>query len=360
MKTLRYYLSDLHLSDQRAIDRDASWFSPAHHEPELLRFLESEILAKASQVKEVVLLGDTFDNWQVPMEEVPPTYPEIFAANPRVMGALGELLARGIRLVITPGNHDYDLDEAQVKAALPGVIFAPTHVDTHPMVHAEHGHELTFFNSTMLDGRPNRPVGYFFGRMGPGRLPHGHSPRAVVRHLLVDRTLRRCFQPDFVADIMAKIFRAGGLGPGDRFVLDKDESISVAEVLKAYQSVGATLPIRERFWRLSQRPLSLVGSAARLGTQHQKPVVILGHTHGVGISLRRNGTWYANSGAWCQRSKSALLLEEDSEGVTLRALITQGGVTQVHAAQHVPRPQDSACPAQAPQLWHPEAEEHSH
>lgn len=114
-------ISDIHMNDQRSMDGQWSWF--IDNQPYLIEYLDNLIDHK-DQYKELVLLGDLFD------EEVTPLPLPTFAVdgdavsekeylraiaavdeNKEVLDKIKEVQSAGIQVVYVPGNHDSGLDE---------------------------------------------------------------------------------------------------------------------------------------------------------------------------------------------------------------------------------------------------------
>lgn len=71
-----------------------------------------DFLLASADVEEVILLGDTMDNWVCPVDEIPPTFEEIVQAdvNMEVVQSLKALAKhKEIKLIYMPGNHDMSI-----------------------------------------------------------------------------------------------------------------------------------------------------------------------------------------------------------------------------------------------------------
>ena len=78
MSGKRIFISDIHLGDDARYgdpvpDRRARFF-PSEHRDRLLNFLDKQIITEKDNVKDLVLLGDVFDTWVCPFDDLPPTY----------------------------------------------------------------------------------------------------------------------------------------------------------------------------------------------------------------------------------------------------------------------------------------------
>ncbi|MEM1349676.1 MAG: metallophosphoesterase [Myxococcota bacterium] len=326
-RTRRLFLSDLHLSSRAASASGRSWWGVPGRKRRLLAYLDGEVLGCAQDLREVVLLGDIFDNWLAPMCAEPPTYAEMLAANQDVLVRLALLLERGVNVVFIPGNHDYDLDVWALEAALPGATVREC-FEVPGVLHARHGHEHTMFNSCDLDEVEGRPLGYFFGRMGEELLPGGESTSALIRYFLRG-ALNNVHRADFVGRVMRVVFETARVTARDVFVMDDGQELRVADVLERYALSAARMPLAERLWRLAEKPKHLGGSARRHVHASGCPIVLLGHTHDAVLKpLRAGNVWLANCGAWCQEVAHVIEVIEHDPGapveVTLRRVDEDG------------------------------------
>lgn len=294
-------VSDWHLSARRLYEAGRAWFRPRAHRDRLLRFLDAEVLAPARRPGTLLLLGDIFDDWQTPIEQAPPTWDEVLESNPALVAALAEASAQGVEVIWTPGNHDFELDRATLRAHLPGLRVTERLVWPGALW-AEHGHELTLLNATDLEPREGRPLGYFLGRLHD-RLPCGFGPRSLW-HYIRRGALRRVWGPNYLGDILAAGFGVAGVAPGDEVVL-RPGAVTARELVARYSMAGHRLPVRARIWRLLQRPLAMCPAAALEARRAGCPVVVMGHTHEAGI-WRLPGVLGVNAGAWCQAHAHAV------------------------------------------------------
>ncbi len=175
-------ISDVHLGEQRSVTNGYGWFSKN------AAALESLLdLAMASpQVKQLVILGDLFDEWIVPYRFPPfdnaagiytsADYFHAVAASPVNAGVISRFRAMAaggeIDLVYIPGNHDMLLTKEVLQDIIPGIIWQG---DTTGLGHyspvgemvMEHGHRYDFFNCPQPLANPGHmlPPGYFVSRL---------------------------------------------------------------------------------------------------------------------------------------------------------------------------------------------------
>lgn len=162
-------LSDVHLGT----DAPTVWFQPSVHGPALERVLRW-VVDQAPAIRELVLLGDIVDLWTYPIDEVPPTFADIVAANPDVLGPDGLLAACLDALdgavTYVPGNHDLGLTAEEValvrsRSGRHVRLVDAVPYEVAPGVLAEHGHHHTMFNAPIEHGPwAPLPLGYFVTR----------------------------------------------------------------------------------------------------------------------------------------------------------------------------------------------------
>lgn len=176
-RSLVVIISDLHIGDQRSIDNGYGWL--IKNRDMLTNFLNQ--LASHPSVKELVIAGDMFDEWVVPMEYEtfngfgPDQEGEskfldsIAAANPAVISAVNNIIASGVKVTYVPGNHDMLVTEDDMNRLFPGInqqrdapgmgAYSP---DELPEVVIEHAHRYDFYNAPdMISNRiPYSPEDY--------------------------------------------------------------------------------------------------------------------------------------------------------------------------------------------------------
>ncbi|MEZ5204289.1 MAG: metallophosphoesterase [Acidimicrobiales bacterium] len=176
-------LSDIHLGT----DVPTVWFQPSVHGEPLDRILRW-VVEQAAHIRELVLLGDVVDLWTYPASMVPPTFADIVAAHPDVLGPDGSIAAclDALDGAVTyiPGNHDMGVtaeEAAMVHSGRSGraLRFAEGVYRPTDDVLLEHGHHHTLFNApSELSPWAPLPLGYFVTRavatawtrdLGPGQ-----------------------------------------------------------------------------------------------------------------------------------------------------------------------------------------------
>lgn len=175
-------ISDIHMGDERASDRNYCWFGK---NAEALESLLDSILY-GNQVRQLVIQGDLFDEWIVPYS-VSPFDPEsginnsleyfkAIAESPINVGIFDKLKAiaalQDIELIYIPGNHDMKMMQEYLEEIIPGIIWKGD-VDglgsysPSDGIIMEHGHRYDFFNCPQPLVNPGHelPPGYFISRL---------------------------------------------------------------------------------------------------------------------------------------------------------------------------------------------------
>lgn len=187
----RIFISDIHLGDKRSWEGDGHqypyvWINK--NIPILTNFLDE--LATFENVKEVVILGDLFDQWIIPADSAPGINLDEISSNPKnikVINKLNALQQREIALTYVPGNHDMPCSKDDIpikKEALKKIFSEMTYVcdeSTAPprvvyrigALVAEHGHMYCLCNAPdwsedltlPILHKSFLPLGYFISRL---------------------------------------------------------------------------------------------------------------------------------------------------------------------------------------------------
>jgi UDP-2,3-diacylglucosamine pyrophosphatase LpxH len=181
-RTLIACISDIHCGDERAINGDYSWFGKnADALEDFLEFIEGN-----SEIKELVILGDLFDEWLVPYGIAPfdsslfiTNSKEYFKAiasasvNAGVFSKLNNIANTGdIDVIYVSGNHDMLMTEDILNEIIPNAIWKSDveglgKYKPVPEILMEHGHRYDFFNcpQPLVNENHILPPGYFISRL---------------------------------------------------------------------------------------------------------------------------------------------------------------------------------------------------
>jgi len=186
-------ISDIHMGDQRSAALKYCWFT--RNEAALDSLLD--VVMTSPQVRQLVILGDLFDEWVVPYRISPfdsqagihdsrDYFLSIANAdvNQDIISKLRTIAAGGIiQLIYVPGNHDMLLTEEVLQEIIPGILWEGDspglgHYSPVSEIIMEHGHRYDFFNCPQPLSNPGHmlPPGYFVSRLdAEGLMEHGSS-----------------------------------------------------------------------------------------------------------------------------------------------------------------------------------------
>ena len=183
-------ISDLHLGV------DGRFAETEKNKPALVEFLKQ--IKDSPNVKELVILGDLFDGWFLPMDyKLPATtgafFDAVAANNKPIVDAINAIIKGGqIKVSYAPGNHDLLMTQADLQRILPGINQARDDIQglgayttgANSEIVMEHGHRWNLFCAP--DTISNRditknntsilPPGYFFTRIATSSVIEGQPP----------------------------------------------------------------------------------------------------------------------------------------------------------------------------------------
>ncbi|MCP4653822.1 MAG: hypothetical protein GY856_00235 [bacterium] len=313
----RIFISDIHLSSQQLYEHrrpdgsSAAWYDPGAYRTRLLGFLDKHVLGKAEFVKDLVILGDLFDNWVCPADVEPPTWDELIESNKPEMKAFRAAVQEGIHLFYIPGNHDFDAADSRVEDAVAGLRVIEAYSGAG-RTHAEHGHAYTLFNSRdfLNDPRYGRPVGYFIARLAATIPGSGRTFEDYLSY--VDDVVEALTSPAALVDaIIEALAEKAGV---DEIVMPGGAAITIDGVKERYghlceQRKVGLFGLRDRLFGRDY----LRTTADQLCKRYGRNLVLFGHTHDAGISKDKVGhehRIYANSGTWCLEKAHCVIVRK--------------------------------------------------
>ncbi|MCX6285635.1 MAG: metallophosphoesterase [Bacteroidetes bacterium] len=192
-------ISDIHMGDPRSVVYGYCWF---YKNAAALESLLNVVLT-SDHVRQLVILGDLFDEWVVPYRISPfdsaagiNTSRDYFlsiansAVNINVINKLKAIASSGaIQLIYVPGNHDMLLTQDILQEIIPGVIWKGDssglgHYSPLSEMIMEHGHRYDFFNCPQPLSNQGHilPPGYFISRLdAEGLMEHGSLNRKELK-----------------------------------------------------------------------------------------------------------------------------------------------------------------------------------
>jgi UDP-2,3-diacylglucosamine pyrophosphatase LpxH len=179
-------ISDLHLGI------DDSFSETVANKTNLVNFLNQ---LTASDVDELVIDGDLFDQWFVPTSYDQPAdlkefFTKVAANNKTVVDAIKNVMKSGIKVTYIPGNHDLLLTDEILAELIPGINqirdvagLGTYRTGLRSEIVIEHGHRYNTFcapdnlsNKEMTGSFPSiLPPGYFFTRVAATSVSEGKS-----------------------------------------------------------------------------------------------------------------------------------------------------------------------------------------
>ncbi len=327
MSGKRVFISDIHLGDDaRYMDPDPARrarFFPSKHRDRLLNFLDKQIMNEKDKVQELVLLGDVFDTWVCPFDELPPTYDSIFGSreNKPILEGFSRIAASNINLSYVHGNHDYDLTDTRLQAAIPGIITQPgAYQEPDLGLYAEHGHRFTLFNQSFPEVAGGLPIGYPITRLAEHLGGYVRGFKDLVGYLDEAFDLASGCENIYEAILEGLAERAHA----EQIIMPGPTEISIEQVKSIYKNLPYhDEPLRVGIKLASEGDLEKFGD--QLSEQHNYKVVVLGHTHTAKIdkdSLLVKDRVYVNSGNWCGKEAHCVVIEPGDHGRTAASLLS--------------------------------------
>ncbi len=170
------FISDVHIGPRGKDGSDAGWFFGVY---EIYLTILLHKIAHDRRVRELVFVGDLFDDWLYPPGTRPISIRETIAAwkDSLFMAPLRACVERLDAVWYLPGNHDMrvrqeDFTDLAVGDKTLKIVdreeFSKGHLlSCGTVLSVEHGHEADFFNAT--DAHPEAirglPLGYFVARL---------------------------------------------------------------------------------------------------------------------------------------------------------------------------------------------------
>ncbi|HOX46217.1 MAG TPA: metallophosphoesterase [Myxococcota bacterium] len=180
------FISDVHIGLRR---HRSEWFGKEHVKP-LCDFL-GWVSTRGDEVKDLVILGDFFDNWVCPAGAVPPTIADIIGAAPNrpIWAMLHRCLRNLTHVYYVKGNHDMDTTQADLDLlADPRSGKAPQLINSYldGVLVGEHGHAEAMFNAPdrVHDPVNGVPLGYFITRVLAKTTQAADCPAAIGSYLV--------------------------------------------------------------------------------------------------------------------------------------------------------------------------------
>ncbi|NCA76915.1 MAG: hypothetical protein EOM90_11310 [Alphaproteobacteria bacterium] len=337
-------ISDIHMGEARGIAQNYCWFS--ENQKALTVLLDDVIAGK--QVRDVLILGDLFDEWTIPYRDLPfdttsgirnsvDYFRSVATApvNKPVIDRLRAIASDGnMKLVYIPGNHDMLLDRQTLEEIIPGVIWQADskglgRYSPLPEMVMERGHRYDFFCCPQPLINPGQilPPGFFVSRLDAQGLKDRIAATLIAKkdaaaglEFLLAWTLAYEYvvvqysmtvHPDSANILMTGI--DGIPGPCSFNGIRDMYNASIEEKWPATQTMNGTpvpIPVAMALLNsMSDLFLTAVYEYMSPLAPVKYKVVVFGHTHDPVLKVYSNGTEpagiYANSGSWINQELSS-------------------------------------------------------
>lgn len=308
--TKRIFISDVHVG----IRGKKEWFKDKHKK-NLVDFLNM-VAGQRENVKDLVLLGDFFENWMAPVdagEEELPTIENVLAypENEEILDALKACVDNLTNVFYVNGNHDLHVTGDDLKMFTTNgkqIKHIPFYYSG--LMYAEHGSRFAMFNARdkMHDPHEGYPLGYFITRIiASSKVPHD-SPRAVFSY--VDDLLEAAFTTQTLAQsVIEALMELANLKPDDMISMPAPRRpLTIREIQLRYAKLWdrwvEKFGHRYALHSVQAEMGSLGWFGDRLCKKKGYKVAILGHTHESELDkdwflVKDRG--YANAGHWCTK-----------------------------------------------------------
>ncbi|HDH53600.1 MAG TPA: hypothetical protein ENH24_03855 [Nitrospirae bacterium] len=355
-RTSRIFVSDLHMGDAESLNPPGGlhpygWLY-ADRAKMFADFLELKL--KGPMVKELIILGDLFDEWVCPtvLDPVPPPTSLLnqfqkIARSSQNTAVITNLRAIAdsddIDLIYVPGNHDMLINEEIITEIIPGIVYMGTApgegVFTADGIVAEHGSMYCLFNAPDSYNNPGHvlPLGYFIARMVAEKVAETGSSINYLE-VLAETILRLLGASDFAQAVFESIVETSGLSGTSQIKMSGvdgySESVQVLQVEKwfadLYDQWNSNMPnnvIKEEAVMDDTGYLFPAAISQYFRTKGKADIVIFGHTHiyeihGLVFAMEEEPREkkleeseipyeyiYANSGTWINQKKLCTFVE---------------------------------------------------
>ncbi|MCI5150798.1 MAG: hypothetical protein D3916_15690 [Candidatus Electrothrix sp. MAN1_4] len=327
-------ISDVHLSNG---SNNYSWFKD---DTKLKGFLNE--IAERADIKELVLLGDIFDLWLYPIDEIPWTAEQIiqhWSGSNSVVSALKKCADKLPDVYYINGNHDMGVTAADLALISPKMKFRTAdqyNADHANKVQFEHGNLVDIFNAPDISGNSinGLPFGYFITRLVATAQNHdtlwdeiADIVRSYLRRIfglnnslrqqkslefgisLIDDWIERKLEKygklllESIIDVLLDYVRIyhPSIDENSPILLPDGSSVAIGRVKEHYHKLLPNWYQKLRslsdLYRSALASENLAWYAKKLLQDGPEKTVVMGHTHEGKILMRHEGQ-YANSGCW--------------------------------------------------------------
>ncbi len=330
MEKKRVYVSDIHMGAGRSLQSPNvyDWLGKAEAN-NFADFLS--YLGKQGDVGEIILLGDTMDNWVCPVDEVPPTFDEILSAphNTNIVKNL-RALCESNRVIYMPGNHDMQATNEILNEYFPNIIYGGSAFNKSryrsSRLLAEHGSAYAMFNAPDPINNPgNRlPLGYFISRVTATKAARtGHADRHYWTY--ADDLLELLGPQKLPQSVFEAVLEEAKL-PEDTDIMMGTKADGGHITIKASDVKGKYANLYDQWESHYGKGMAFKSVMAEIGylgdladylsKKGDTNIIIFGHSHDSELD---KDSWfvqdriYANCGAWCDDDKPCSFVETQKD-----------------------------------------------
>ena len=326
-------LSDIHIGTTAP----TVWYRKEVHE-KYLTDIFNNIIDCANKIQEVILLGDIFEFWSYPPNELPPTLDDIIDANPNILGSKGKLRqalsALKGRIVYICGEHDINITEEDLNKikSFDGYTIKynyGTYIPSYDTgILFTHGHEFTLLNAPYFRSKlAPLPIGYFVTRAIAYKVQSILSKTAglTIANLEEDGAFDlteflskipnflKSYEngPDFVSKFIDAIAYSTSMPKDLRIQVDENTTVSLNEVKEIYKNLLDDFHDFLKKLGLSDQTILLKALSAEFKRSYLPwyvnkdvlgksiNIVVMGHTHSPIITFSNDMIDYVNTGYMC-------------------------------------------------------------
>lgn len=296
-------LSDIHMGTAAP----SVWYRKEIHEKHLIDIL-NQIIANAEEIKEVILLGDLFEFWTYPPNEIPPTLEDIIATHPNILGPKGKfcqmLSALEGRVIYINGDHDMNITQEDLNKIESPEGYTIKYVcsnyipDYDNEILFMHGHEFTLLSAPCCEnGVTTLPLAYFLYRAIAYQVQNISMRRQGmtiaemegfgVYNLddflinIYDIIGKHEKSLDLVNKLIDVVVLSTGISKNSLIRINETVSVSLNDVEKMYQNIYTS-------WYKKKKVF-----------QGFNGIVVTGHTHNPLITYINKKIHYVNTGFMC-------------------------------------------------------------
>ena len=327
-KSKRIFISDIHLG----LDTPYDWFKTKRHRKSVEAFLDYAA-DPGNNVKDVIFLGDLFENWLSPIDTIPPAISDIISYNNWFVTKVQQCLKTVNNVFYIVGNHDMLVTKADIapfSIKLNGKVkhMNLIHKYNSGLLYAEHGSKFGMFNAIDKAHDPAHgiPLGYFISRLVAGRKDYT-SPLNLIHY--IDDILECTFTTQTIAQSIIEALMESSPEPLnlDSVVMMPQgrRDLTLEEVKNKYQNLFDNW-VNQHNFRYAINAIGADGGslnwfAKRICKRYDRKVVVFGHTHGPMLEKDRfffgDGWCYVNSGNCCpdltDKSARSTFVEVDKQ-----------------------------------------------